>query len=57
MTAELEQEFKRKRKWEIIKDRYMAIDLMSLLLDGTSMEEALTYTHNEYLIPLMDWAG
>ena len=57
MTIELEQNFKRKRKWEMIKDRYMAIDLMSLLLDGASMDKALTYTHNEYLIPSMDWAG
>lgn len=57
MTSELEQNFKRKRKWEIIKDKYMAIDLFSLLIEGVSMDEALGYTHEEYQVPSMDWAG
>lgn len=57
MTTELEQNFKKKRKWEIIKDRYMTIDLFSLLIEGAKLNEALDYTHEEYNIPLMDWAG
>ena len=57
MTSELEQNFKRKRKWEVIKDRYMTIDLFSLLIEGVKLNEALDYTYKEYKVPLMDWAG
>ena len=56
MVSELEQEFKRKRKWEIIKDRYMTIDLFSLLIEGARIDEALGYTYEEYQVPSMDWA-
>ena len=57
MTTELEQNFKRKRKWEMIKDRYMTIDLFSLLIEGVKLDEALGYTYEEYQVPSMDWAG
>ena len=57
MTSELEQNFKRKRKWEIIKDRYMTIDLFSLLIEGVKLDETLGYTYKEYQVPSMDWAG
>ena len=54
---DIREKFKRKRKWEIIKDKYMTVDLISLLLNGKTIDDALTYTHDEYSIPLMDWAG
>jgi len=53
MTIDL----KRKKKWEIIKDNCMTIDVLSLLLEGATLNETLSYTYNEYSIPLMDWAG
>ena len=57
MRSELEQEFKRKRRWEMIKDRCMAIDLFSLLIEGAKLDEALGYTYEEYQVPSMDYAG
>jgi hypothetical protein len=35
----------------------MTIDLFSLLIEGAKLNEVLNYTHEEYNIPLMDWAG
>ena len=55
--TEIEEKFKRKRKWEIIKDKYMTIDLLSNLLEGNTVGETLGYTFDEYSIPTMDWAG